>query len=38
MQAGRFVFAQVMDLVPRYGYDKCAARYGGNRRMRTFSC
>lgn len=38
MHSGRFVFAQVMDLVPRYEYDKCVTRYGGNRRMRTFSC
>jgi len=27
-----------MDFVPKYEFDKCVRRYGGNRRVRTFSC
>ena len=38
MYAGRFVFSQLMDFLPKYEYDKCVRRYGGNRRVRTFSC
>ena len=38
MHAGRFIFSQLMDFVPKYEFDKCVRRYGGNRRVRTFSC
>jgi len=38
MHAGRFVFSQLMDFLPKYEYDKCVRRYRGNRRVRTFSC
>lgn len=38
MHAGRFIFAQLLDLLVRYEFNKCVARYGGNRRVRTFSC
>jgi len=38
MQAGRFVFSQLMDFLPKYEFDKCVGRYRGNHRMRTFSC
>lgn len=38
MQEGRSVFSQLMDFVPRYEFDKCVARYGGNKRMRKWSC
>ena len=38
MHAGRFVFSQLMDFLPKYEYDKCVRRYRGNHRMRTFSC
>lgn len=38
MHAGRFVFSQLMDFLPKYEYSKCVRRYRGNRRMRTFSC
>ena len=37
MNEGRTVFAQLMDQLPKYELDKCIARYGGNRRMRSFS-
>ncbi len=38
MHAGRFVFSQLMDFLPKYEYDKCVRRYLGNHRVRTFSC
>lgn len=38
MHVGRYVFSQLMDFLPKYEYDKCVRRYGGNRRVRTFSC
>ncbi len=37
MNEGRTVFAQLMYQLPKYELDKCIARYGGNRRMRSFS-
>ena len=37
MNEGRTVFAQLMDQLTKYELDKCIARYGGNRRMRSFS-
>ena len=38
MHEGRFVFAQLMDFLPRYEFNKCVERYRGNHRARTFSC
>lgn len=38
MHLGRTVFAQVIDHVPRYEFRKCVQRYGGDRRLRGFSC
>ena len=38
MYTGRTVFAQLMDLIPRRAFERCVARYQGNRRLRTFSC
>ena len=38
MHAGRFIFAQLLDLLSRYEFNKCVSRYGGNRRVRSFSC
>lgn len=38
MHSGRFVFAQLLDLLSRYEFNKCVSRYDGNRRIRTFSC
>ena len=32
------VFAQVMEWLPRYEFDKCVQRYGGDNRVRTFTC
>jgi hypothetical protein len=38
MDAGTFVFAQLMAFLPRRDFDACVQRYGGNRRLRGFSC
>jgi len=38
MYDGRFVFAQLMDFLPRHQFNKCVRRYQGNRRVRSFSC
>jgi len=38
MHAGRFIFAQLLDLLSRYEFNKCVSRYDGNRRVRSFSC
>jgi hypothetical protein len=35
---GRFVFAQLMDFVPRREFNACVRRYRGDRRGRGFSC
>ena len=31
---GRTVFTQLLDSLPKYEFDKCVARYHGNRRVR----
>ena len=38
MNTGRTIFAQLLDLVPRYEFNQCVARCGGRRRVRDFSC
>jgi len=38
MPEGRTVFAQLMDVVPRRAFERCVRRYGGNHRVRAFSC
>ena len=38
MHAGRIVFSQLMDLLPKHEFDKCVQRYRGNYRVKTFSC
>jgi hypothetical protein len=38
MHVGRFVFAQLMDHVPPYKFQKCVARCRGNYKFRGFSC
>ena len=38
MHAGRFIFAQLLDLLSRHEFNKCVSRYDGNRRIRSFSC
>ena len=34
MSEGRTVFAQLLDFLPKYEFDKCVARYHGNYRVR----
>jgi hypothetical protein len=38
MPIGKFVFAQLMEFLPRHEFDDCVRRYGGERRERGFSC
>ena len=35
MNEGRTVFSQLMDVLPKYEFDKCVRRYGGNHRVRS---
>ena len=38
MNIGKTVFAQLMEQLPRYEFQKCVARYKGDARLRGFSC
>jgi len=38
MFAGKLVFAQLMEFLPRHDFDACVRRYGGDRRPRGFTC
>jgi hypothetical protein len=38
MHAGQYVFAQVMDYLPWHVFRRCVARYGGDRKIKSFSC
>jgi len=38
MRRGRMIFAQLMDWLPKYEFDTCVRRYGGNRRVRRLTC
>jgi len=38
MNTGKTVFAQLMEHVPKYEFGKCVDRYGGEIRVRKFSC
>lgn len=38
MNAGKTVFAQLMEQFSRYEFDKCVERYRGNHRVHSFSC
>lgn len=38
MNVGRTVFAQLLDHLPRYEFNKCVARYKGNYKVSRFSC
>src|SRR5262245_11543 len=38
MYSGQFVFAQLMEFLPRREFDACVRRYGGQRRPRGFTC
>jgi len=38
MHEGRTIFAQVMDELPRYEFQKCVDKYRGDHRVRSLSC
>ncbi len=38
MNLGRTVFAQLLQHLPRYEFNKCVHRYNGNYRIRRFPC
>jgi hypothetical protein len=38
LNTGQTIFSQLIDFLPPHEFRKCVARYGGNRRIRTFSC
>jgi len=38
MHEGRIMFAQVMDWLPRYEFDKCVGRYRGNHYVKSLTC
>ena len=38
MNSGQSLFSQIIDHLPVHYFRKCVERYGGNHRVRTFSC
>jgi len=38
MNHGKYVFAQLFDILPKYEFDKCVSRYQGNSRIKGFTC
>jgi hypothetical protein len=38
MHSGQLVFAQLMAFLPRHEFNTCVRHYGGDRRLRGFSC
>ena len=38
MNSGRTVFAQLLDHLPSYEFQKCVTRYRGDYKQKTFSC
>lgn len=38
MNSGKTIFAQLMDVVPKYEFHKCVNRYRGNYKVKSFSC
>ncbi len=38
MNIGRTVFSQLLDLLPKYEFDKAVKRYKGNYKSQAFSC
>lgn len=38
MNHGKYVFAQLFEILPKYEFDKCVARYSGNFKVRGFTC
>lgn len=38
MNSGKYVFAQLMSMLPDYEFNKCVTRYNGNYRVKSFTC
>ena len=38
MNSGRTVFAQLIDFIPKYEFDKFVEKYNGNYKAQQFSC
>ena len=38
MYTGQYVFAQVMEYLPWPVFRRCVARYGGDHKIKSFSC
>jgi transposase len=38
MNSGKYVFAQLLQVINRYEFEKCVARYNGNHRVRELNC
>jgi len=38
MHQGKFIFAQIVEFVPRYLFDQCVRKYKGDSRIRQLNC
>jgi transposase len=38
MNSGKYVFAQLLQVINRYEFEKCVTRYKGNHRVRELNC
>lgn len=38
MHQGKYIFAQIIEFITQYEFDKCVQRYNGNHRIRNLSC
>jgi hypothetical protein len=38
MNSGKYVFAQLLEFVDRYEFEKCVSKYNGDFRTRNFNC
>lgn len=38
MFQGQYIFAQIIEFISQYEFDKCVRRYNGNQRIRNLSC
>src|SRR5512135_1834970 len=38
MNSGKYVFAQILQFVNQYEFEKCVARYNGDRGVRELNC
>ena len=38
MNQGKYIFAQLVEFLPNHKFDYIVKKYGGDKRVRTFSC